>query len=207
MKWEPIAAMLALVAISLWLVWGPTHRLYGIEPRPGAHTVEVRVGGARGLVEVTRAPDGQPVFRVLLRTGHASPDLSAPQFRDLYGDEVYNAVVNNGGNPLFRIFNITSWGSFFWVSLGLGGQLAFSARTLVQWIISEKRNESVVPVVFWWLSLWGGLGLFAYFVWRQDVVGVLGQCTGVVIYVRNLRLIYKQRSRAPAAVAHRSVPS
>ena len=41
----------------------------------------------------------------------------------------------------------------------------------------------------------GGVMLFSYFVWRQDFVGVLGQSTGIVIYARNLRLIYKHRRR------------
>jgi lipid-A-disaccharide synthase-like uncharacterized protein len=53
-----------------------------------------------------------------------------------------------------------------------------------------------VPEIFWWFSFAGGLFLFVYFVWRKDIVGVLGQATGVVIYARNLRLIYKQHARA-----------
>jgi lipid-A-disaccharide synthase-like uncharacterized protein len=46
------------------------------------------------------------------------------------------------------------------------------------------------------MSLFGGLAVFAYFVWRQDIVGVLGQCSGVVIYARNLKLIAKNKKRA-----------
>jgi hypothetical protein len=53
----------------------------------------------------------------------------------------------------------------------------------------------VIPASFWWLSLFGGVALFAYFVWRQDFVGVLGQSSGIVIYARNIRLIYKRRRR------------
>ncbi|MEL7472603.1 MAG: lipid-A-disaccharide synthase N-terminal domain-containing protein, partial [Planctomycetota bacterium] len=64
-----------------------------------------------------------------------------------------------------------------------------------QWVVSEKKRQSVVPEAFWWLSLVGGAALFTYFVWRRDIVGVLGQSTGVVIYARNLRLIHKQRRR------------
>ena len=41
----------------------------------------------------------------------------------------------------------------------------------------------------------------AYFAWRQDVVGVLGQCSGVVIYARNIRLIYKHRRRMQATAS------
>jgi lipid-A-disaccharide synthase-like uncharacterized protein len=67
---------------------------------------------------------------------------------------------------------------------------------LLQWFVSERKRESVIPEAFWWLSLIGGVALFAYFVWRQDIVGVLGQSSGLVIYARNIRLIYKQRKRA-----------
>jgi len=48
-----------------------------------------------------------------------------------------------------------------------------------------------VPVGFWWGSLFGGLMLFAYFIWRKDIVGILGQSTGLLIYARNLILIYR----------------
>ena len=57
--------------------------------------------------------------------------------------------------------------------------------------LEPQRSE--VPVVFWWLSLAGGLLLFVYFVWRKDPIGVLGQSTGVAVYARNLRLIAKER--------------
>ena len=62
-------------------------------------------------------------------------------------------------------------------------------------------KKSVVPAAFWWLSLAGGLALFSYFVWRRDVIGVLGQSTGVVIYARNLRLTAKANRRARRAPA------
>ncbi|HED53797.1 MAG TPA: hypothetical protein ENJ00_06310 [Phycisphaerales bacterium] len=93
-------------------------------------------------------------------------------------------------------FNISSWTNFGWVAVGLLGQCAFFGRMFVQWIVSEKSRKSQVPEIFWWFSLVGGAMLFLYFVWRVDVVGVLGQSTGVVIYARNLRLIHKERSRA-----------
>jgi lipid-A-disaccharide synthase-like uncharacterized protein len=53
----------------------------------------------------------------------------------------------------------------------------------------------VITPSFWWFSLLGGVCLFAYFVWRQDAVGVIGQSSGIVIYARNLRLIAKQKRR------------
>ena len=82
------------------------------------------------------------------------------------------------------------WGdSWWWLAFGLLGQAAFFSRFLVQWVASERRGSSVVPPVFWWLSLGGGVCLLAYFVWRLDPIGVLGQSTGVAVYARNLWLL------------------
>lgn len=195
MKWGPVLAMVLLAGIGLWIVWGPTKYKYGVGPRPGSRLVETSIGSARGLIEVGDGPDAKPVFRVLFRGGHASPEMSAAEFKTLYGEGAYHAALNDDPNPIFRIFKITSWTSLVWVLVGLGGQIAFSGRILVQWIISEKRQASVVPVAFWWMSLGGGAALFAYFAWRQDAIAMLGQAPGVVIYLRNLRLIYRKKSQ------------
>lgn len=83
-----------------------------------------------------------------------------------------------------------------WMSVGFTGQAAFSLRFLVQWIQSERRRRSVVPVGFWYLSLIGGLILFSYALYRKDPVFILGQATGVFVYTRNLQLIGRERRRA-----------
>jgi lipid-A-disaccharide synthase-like uncharacterized protein len=79
-----------------------------------------------------------------------------------------------------------------WLLLGFGGQALFSARFLVQWIASERRRRSVVPRVFWYLSLCGGGCLLAYALFRRDPVFVIGQAAGIVVYVRNLMLLQRQ---------------
>ena len=81
----------------------------------------------------------------------------------------------------------------WWVILGFCAQALFSARFLVQWIASEKRKESYIPVIFWYFSLSGGLLLLIYAIHRKDPVFILGQSTGVIIYARNLYFIYKKR--------------
>ncbi len=83
-----------------------------------------------------------------------------------------------------------------WIAVGLAGQALFSARFLVQWIASERRKKSVIPVAFWYFSLAGGLVLLAYALWRRDPVFILGQATGAFIYGRNLLFI--RRERVPA---------
>ncbi len=77
--------------------------------------------------------------------------------------------------------------------VGLGGQLLFSLRFLVQWISSEKAGRSTVPVAFWYLSIAGGLTLLCYAIHRRDPVFILGQATGVLIYGRNLHLIHREK--------------
>lgn len=77
----------------------------------------------------------------------------------------------------------------FWLAVGFLGQALFSARFIVQWVVSEVRRESIVPYVFWWFSLGGGATLLAYAIWRQDPVFIAGQAFGLVVYLRNLMLI------------------
>jgi lipid-A-disaccharide synthase-like uncharacterized protein len=80
-----------------------------------------------------------------------------------------------------------------WVLFGFLGQAAFSARFIVQWIISEKNKESTIPIAFWYLSLIGGLILFIYALYKKDPVFVLGQGSGLIVYIRNLILIKKKQ--------------
>ena len=83
-----------------------------------------------------------------------------------------------------------------WIGIGFLGQALFSARFFVQWIASERRKQSVVPVAFWFFSLAGGLVLLTYAVHRRDPVFVVGQAAGLVIYGRNLWLIRQRRNVA-----------
>lgn len=83
---------------------------------------------------------------------------------------------------------------YLWLAIGFIGQGIFSARFVVQWLISEKVKRSVIPVAFWYLSLFGGLTLLVYSIYKQDPVFILGQSTGVFIYARNLYLIQRERS-------------
>jgi len=84
---------------------------------------------------------------------------------------------------------------------GLVGNGIFSARFLVQWIASERRGESVIPVAFWYLSIAGSLVLCTYFAVRRDPVGTLAYVPNSLVYARNLYLIRKRRfaPRVPAA--------
>jgi lipid-A-disaccharide synthase-like uncharacterized protein len=80
------------------------------------------------------------------------------------------------------------------VVVGLVGQGFFFSRFLVQWIVSERQGRSTVPVVFWYLSLAGGVLLLAYALSVRDPVFTLGQSVGLVVYVRNLVLVRRGRA-------------
>ena len=79
------------------------------------------------------------------------------------------------------------------LAVGLAGQAFFSMRFLVQWIASEKAGKSVVPLAFWYLSIGGGSTLLAYAICRRDPVFILGQSTGLFVYLRNLYLIKRAK--------------
>ncbi|RJP17794.1 MAG: lipid A biosynthesis protein [Candidatus Abyssobacteria bacterium SURF_5] len=80
-----------------------------------------------------------------------------------------------------------------WMSAGFLGQTVFFMRFLVQWIASERRHESVIPIAFWFLSLSGSAILFTYAIHIRDPVFIVGQASGFLIYIRNLMLIYRKR--------------
>jgi len=75
----------------------------------------------------------------------------------------------------------------------------FFMRFFVQWIASERRKQSVVPLAFWYFSLAGGVMLMVYAIYIKSAVFVLGQGAGLAVYVRNLVLIYRHRAKVGAA--------
>jgi len=81
----------------------------------------------------------------------------------------------------------------FWLVVGFVGQALFSMRFILQWVKSEREGRSVIPVAFWYFSLAGSAVLLAYAIHRVDPVFILGQVGGIVIYLRNLYLISRQR--------------
>lgn len=150
---------------------------------------DVRVEASpAGDVVVVKSPGGD------LRL---TPEQFAAHLRDVQEEQRKSGL-------LFVLLNITTPIGFLWVAVGFLGQALFTLRMVLQWYASEKERRSVIPVGFWWGSLFGGLLLLVYFVWRKDVVGILGQSTGVVVYARNLILIH--RARAADAHAEAAAP-
>jgi lipid-A-disaccharide synthase-like uncharacterized protein len=82
-----------------------------------------------------------------------------------------------------------------WLVIGFAAQGLFTGRFVVQWLYSEKHGKSLIPLAFWYFSIAGGVSLLIYAIHRQDPVFIAGQAGGLLVYVRNLFLIRKERLR------------
>lgn len=101
----------------------------------------------------------------------------------LYG---YNNGVYDR-EKLFHNENIPTW--LFW--LGIISQMLFTFRFVYQWLYSERRKESHLPLGFWIISLSGSFLILVYAVFRRDPVLLAGQLTGFIVYLRNIIIIQK----------------
>lgn len=80
-----------------------------------------------------------------------------------------------------------------WVLFGFLGQAVFMMRFVYQWFVSEKAGKSIIPLSFWYLSIAGGLVTLVYAIHREDPVFIFGQSCGIVIYLRNLALLRREK--------------
>jgi lipid-A-disaccharide synthase-like uncharacterized protein len=87
----------------------------------------------------------------------------------------------------------------WWVILGFAAQGLFTMRFLVQWIASERAGRSVIPLAFWIFSIFGGLLLLVYALYRKDAVFIAGQAFGVFVYLRNLYFVLHERKVTASA--------
>lgn len=189
MKPGPVIAMILLVFLGMWLV---------LQPALSRSSTDLTVSVGAHEIMLMRSHDGEQVqYTIIAPKSMASDTMMTPSQLDTF---ISSQVERWNARPalerhLLGFFNITTWGTFWWVMIGLIGQAAFFGRMFVQWIVSERSQISTVPEIFWWFSFIGGICLFTYFVWRVDIVGVMGQSTGIVIYARNLRLLHKEKNK------------
>ncbi len=86
-----------------------------------------------------------------------------------------------------------------WLVFGLMGNVAFGTRFLVQWVASERARESVVPVLFWYLSIVGSLVLLVYAIHLQNPVFTLAYLPNAFVYLRNIALIKRKHAEEASA--------
>ena len=109
------------------------------------------------------------------------------------------AAADPGGAGFFSEWaNVEDPWEYWLLAFGLIAQTTFFARWILQWVASERRGESHMPQLFWWLSLSGATMLFAYFSLRGEPIGMLGQSVGWVVYARNLHLIRRRHEGTEA---------
>lgn len=94
-----------------------------------------------------------------------------------------------------------------WLVFGLLGNAAFGSRFLLQWLASERRGESFVPVAFWYLSIVGSLILLIYAIHLENVVFTLAYLPNAFVYYRNLSLIRKKAQQGDQSDATASSTS
>ena len=85
-----------------------------------------------------------------------------------------------------------------WVVIGLAGQFVFASRFIIQWIASERKGTSIIPLSFWYLSIAGSTILLLYAIHIADPVFIVANLFTGVIYIRNLMLIGKHRQASRA---------
>ncbi|MBF0288600.1 MAG: lipid-A-disaccharide synthase N-terminal domain-containing protein [SAR324 cluster bacterium] len=76
-----------------------------------------------------------------------------------------------------------------WEVFGLLGNMAFGSRFFLQWIASERAKQSIIPIYFWYLSLFGSFILLIYFIHLKSLIGILAYLPNVIPYTRNIILV------------------
>lgn len=190
--WLALVVLLVFAGMLIvaWRYAAPHHRADPAAADSVNTTIQLR--GARDRAQLIRETDGSTSYIIHYFDG-TSERLNPQQLADR---QLEQAQARGWVSVLF---NVSSPIGIIWVCFGLLGQLLFTGRMLAQWLASEKSRRSVVPPLFWWLSLIGATMLLAYFLWRGDLVGVLGQAFGWIIYLRNIHLIYFGRQPVSAA--------
>ncbi|MEO0586924.1 MAG: lipid-A-disaccharide synthase N-terminal domain-containing protein [Planctomycetota bacterium] len=177
-KWGAIVAVCAALiglSIGFWLLLSAVNRTPVLPELSTANDVR--------LVDV----DGRPRIAFVNPVGE-STTLEPEEYFTLVLEE--RREMGFWQKFMMKLFNVTSLGSMVFVAIGLAGQILFAGRLVVQWLATERSRKSVIPTAFWWMALGGASMLIVYFIWRKDIVGILGQSTGWIIYTRNLYFIY-----------------
>ncbi|MEO1936385.1 MAG: lipid-A-disaccharide synthase N-terminal domain-containing protein, partial [Myxococcales bacterium] len=128
------------------------------------HAIELKLGvpEVEAIYLEPLSDTGAGGFRYRVESADGVRSLTPEAFTRFVYDQHQN-------RPFWKtLLNITNPIGIAWVGLGLLGQLLFAGRMLVQWLTSEKEQRSVVPAVFWWMSLVGASMLLVYFIWRKD---------------------------------------
>jgi lipid-A-disaccharide synthase-like uncharacterized protein len=76
----------------------------------------------------------------------------------------------------------------FWLAFGIGGQVIWNSRFLLQWVMAERSGRAELPPAFFVISLIGSVLVLSYAIHLADFWLILGNLTGPLVYGRNLVL-------------------
>jgi lipid-A-disaccharide synthase-like uncharacterized protein len=79
---------------------------------------------------------------------------------------------------------------------GITSQFVFTFRFVFQWLYTERKKESLLPVGFWIISFTGSMMVLSYAIIRKDPVIFVGQIFGFVVYTRNIILWFNSRNKS-----------
>lgn len=83
-----------------------------------------------------------------------------------------------------------------WLAVGIGGQLVWSSRFLLQWWFAEHTGRAEFPASFWWYTLAGSLLNIAYTAHLGDPIFLASYAPTPLYPIRNLMLERKAARRA-----------
>ncbi len=81
----------------------------------------------------------------------------------------------------------------YWEATAFVGEAIFGGRFVLQWLVSEYKKKSHVPIAFWYMSIIGSIILAAYAIHIEKPVFIVAFTLQIGIYTRNLALIKKHR--------------
>lgn len=154
----------------------------------------LNAGGAPDKWRLSMVAGGQGLDLLLFGDAHMDLALSGrlPLPKELGQDVVWTDVRLHRDGFQIRIgrFNI-----ILMECVGLFANLFFAWRFVVQWIASERAKRSVIPELFWWISLAGTVMMLVYAIYFGRLAVFIGQLTGWVVYIRNIWLIKREKQR------------
>lgn len=189
-RWILLAEIIVLIVVCTWV--GLSLVDFWTKRPEGSISIKVKLHGARDRAYLYRDENGQYLYLIINNDG-TRESLDPQEF----AQRIHTDQNSRSGLEVF--LNVSSPMGLVWVLLGFFGQVLFTGRMIVQWFVSQKHKKSVVPPIFWWMSLLGSTMLLIYFLWRMDPIGVLGQAFGWFVYVHNLWLIHREHKQPKAA--------
>lgn len=104
-------------------------------------------------------------------------------------------IILGSDNKLDQIFSKNDFTNPI-IFMGAIGQLMLNLRFIYQWYYSEKHKTSILPLGFWVISTGASVLILTYATYRVDPVLLVAQSMGIVVYVRNIFIHFKARTKA-----------